>query len=175
MCYSGEYRRQIALLLEIGATQQRASFPSFLKPISFIVLVLFALFLFLNQNLQARIRMVFSYLCAALLPWVRNKDSFLLVLGTANVDEALSGYFTKYDCSSGDVNPIGGISKVDLRLFLQWAATRLKYKSLDAIVEATPTAELRPIEEEEGTTAGAVHTQTDEEDMGMTYEELRCE
>jgi hypothetical protein len=36
---------------------------------------------------------------------------WLLVLGSANVDEALRGYLTKYDCSSADINPIGGISK----------------------------------------------------------------
>ena len=28
----------------------------------------------------------------------------LLVLGSANVDEALRGYMTKYDCSSADLN-----------------------------------------------------------------------
>ena len=28
------------------------------------------------------------------------------VLGSANVDEALRGYMTKYDCSSADINPI---------------------------------------------------------------------
>jgi len=28
-------------------------------------------------------------------------------LGSANVDEGLRGYLTKYDCSSADVNPIG--------------------------------------------------------------------
>lgn len=61
------------------------------------------------QNLQARIRMVLSYLCAQLFPWIRNPSSpgFLLVLGAANVDEALRGYMTKYDCSSADLNPIG--------------------------------------------------------------------
>ena len=30
--------------------------------------------------------------------------------GSANVDEALRGYYTKYDCSAADVNPIGGAS-----------------------------------------------------------------
>jgi NAD+ synthase (glutamine-hydrolysing) len=47
------------------------------------------------QNIQARVRMVMAYLCAQLLPWVRNKSGFLLVLGSANVDEALRGYMTK--------------------------------------------------------------------------------
>ena len=35
------------------------------------------------------------------------RSGFLLVLGSANVDEGLRGYLTKYDCSSADVNPIG--------------------------------------------------------------------
>lgn len=45
------------------------------------------------QNLQARIRMVFSYLLAQLFPWIRGKSNgFLLVLSAGNVDEALRGY-----------------------------------------------------------------------------------
>lgn len=35
------------------------------------------------------------------------RQGYLLVLGTGNVDEALRGYLTKYDCSSADLNPIG--------------------------------------------------------------------
>ena len=31
-------------------------------------------------------------------------------------------YYTKYDCSSADINPIGGINKRDLKAFLKWAA-----------------------------------------------------
>jgi NAD+ synthase (glutamine-hydrolysing) len=42
----------------------------------------------------------------------------LLVLGTSNVDEALRGYFTKYDCSAADLNPIGSVSKKDINRFL---------------------------------------------------------
>ena len=49
---------------------------------------------------QARMRMVFSYLLAQLLPWVRQRPGYLLVLGSSTVDEALRGYLTKYDCSS---------------------------------------------------------------------------
>ena len=70
------------------------------------------------QNIQARMRMVLSFLFAQLLPWVRGKSGFLLVLGSANVDEGLRGYMTKYDCSSADINPIGGISKGDLHFVL---------------------------------------------------------
>ena len=116
------------------------------------------------QNIQARLRMVLSYLFAQMMPWVRNREGTLLVLGTGNVDEALRGYLTKYDCSSGDINPIGGISKHDLRKFLNWAKDNLGYTTLSKIVDAPPTAELEPITE--------TYTQTDEDDMGMTYAEL---
>jgi NAD+ synthase (glutamine-hydrolysing) len=116
------------------------------------------------QNIQARIRMVFSFLLAQLLPWVRGVPGFLLVLGSANVDEALRGYMTKYDCSSADINPIGGISKVDLKRFLHWASVHIGYSELSEIVSAPPTAELEPITEN--------YTQLDEVDMGMSYHEL---
>ncbi|MCZ6675635.1 MAG: NAD(+) synthase [Candidatus Poribacteria bacterium] len=116
------------------------------------------------QNIQARIRMVLSYLLAQLLPWVHGKRGTLLVLGSANVDESLRGYVTKYDCSSADLNPIGAISKTDLRRFLWWAAENLGYHALVDVVEAPPTAELEPITE--------TYTQEDEADMGMTYDEL---
>jgi NAD+ synthase (glutamine-hydrolysing) len=79
------------------------------------------------QNIQARVRMILSFLLAQLLPWIPGKKGFLLVLGSANVDESLRGYMTKYDCSSADLNPIGGISKTDLRSFLRWGAVNLGY------------------------------------------------
>ena len=44
------------------------------------------------------------------MPWVRGRAGWLLVLGSANVDEGLRGYLTKYDCSSADINPIGEAS-----------------------------------------------------------------
>ena len=116
------------------------------------------------QNIQARGRMVFSYMLAQLLPTpkIRNTGGYLLVLGSANVDEALRGYFTKYDCSAADLNPIGGICKEDLRTFLRYAGERFSWPSLIETAGAVPTAELRPNEA----------SQNDEEDMGMTYSEL---
>ncbi|KAF8821628.1 putative glutamine-dependent naD(+) synthetase protein [Cardiosporidium cionae] len=124
------------------------------------------------QNVQARIRMVLSYLLATLLPWVHGKHGWLLVLGTGNVDESLRGYFTKYDCSSGDINPIGSISKIDLKAFLLWASqeSNLGYSSLQDILTSPPTAELRPCDKVSETIDE--HSQNDEADMGMTYEEL---
>ena len=119
------------------------------------------------QNVQARVRMVLSYLFAQLMLWVRGRPSGgLLVLGSANVDEALRGYMTKYDCSSADINPIGGISKTDLRAFLRFARDRHNLTALDGVLAAPPTAELEPLAE------GGKLAQTDEQDMGMTYDEL---
>ena len=103
---------------------------------------------------------------AQLLPWCRGGDGFLLVLGSGNVDECLRGYLTKYDCSSADLNPIGSISKVDLKAMLREAAARYGIETLSEIVSAPPTAELRP------NSGAQEHSQTDEDDMGMTYEEL---
>ena len=59
------------------------------------------------QNIQARLRMVNGYMYAQMLPTVRGRKGggSLLVLGSANVDECLRGYLTKYDCSSADINP----------------------------------------------------------------------
>lgn len=63
----------------------------------------------------------------------------LLFLGEAKAENSLRGYLTKYDCSSGeydtimapvllmltwtaaDINPIGGISKTDLKKFIAYA------------------------------------------------------
>uniref|UniRef100_A0A6I8SCQ4 Glutamine-dependent NAD(+) synthetase n=1 Tax=Xenopus tropicalis TaxID=8364 RepID=A0A6I8SCQ4_XENTR len=117
------------------------------------------------QNVQARIRMVIAYLFAQLSLWARGLEGGLLVLGSANVDESLRGYLTKYDCSSADLNPIGGISKTDLRGFIQYSIDRFQLHALKGIMSAPPTAELEPL------TDGKV-SQTDEDDMGMTYAEL---
>ncbi|XP_060117509.1 glutamine-dependent NAD(+) synthetase isoform X3 [Heteronotia binoei] len=117
------------------------------------------------QNVQARIRMVFAYLFAQLCLWTRGIPGGLLVLGSSNVDESLRGYLTKYDCSSADINPIGGISKNDLRSFIQHCLENFHLTALRSILSAPPTAELEPLKE------GQV-AQTDEADMGMTYAEL---
>jgi len=120
----------------------------------------------LLQNIQARSRMVTSYSMAQLLPTVRKRPGggSLLVLGSSNVDECLRGYYTKYDCSSADINPIGSISKTDLKRFLRYAQTQFALPIIEEFLEATPTAELEPLTED--------YSQSDEADMGMTYAEL---
>lgn len=125
------------------------------------------------QNIQARTRMVLAYLFAQLLPSVRLRNQSnpenpnpgsLLVLGSANVDESLRGYLSKYDCSSADVNPIGGISKNDLKSFILYAEKEFEMPMLREFIDAPPTAELEPITD--------TYSQSDEADMGMSYAEL---
>jgi NAD+ synthase (glutamine-hydrolysing) len=109
--------------------------------------------------------MVISFLMAQLGPWAGKENGFLLVLGSANIAEGLRGYFTKYDCSSADINPIGGINKTDLREFLKYWSKETNLPVFEEIALAVPTAELKPIVEGQ-------KEQTDEDDMGMSYEEL---
>ncbi|KAM0516653.1 hypothetical protein ACHAPE_005286 [Trichoderma viride] len=118
------------------------------------------------QNIQSRSRMVIAYYYAQMLPTVRQRPGGggLLVLGSSNVDECLRGYLTKYDCSSADLNPIGSISKSDLKRFIAWASKSFDMPILDEFIHAIPTAELEPITD--------TYVQSDEADMGMTYDEL---
>ena len=83
-----------------------------------------------------------TYMFAQLLPWIRQKPGYLLVLSASNVDEALRGYMTKYDCSSGDINPIGSISKKDLKKMLIYASNEYELHSLMDIVHAVPTVSI---------------------------------
>ena len=106
-----------------------------------------------KQNLQARLRMVLTYYFS---------EGKRLVLATGNVDEALVGYLTKYDCSSADLNPIGSISKNDLKNFMRFCKEFIddKNNAINRIVEAIPSAELTGEDQE------------DEKDLGLTYDEL---
>ncbi|KAF3021837.1 glutamine-dependent NAD(+) synthetase [Penicillium rubens] len=127
------------------------------------------------QNVQARLRMVLSYLFASLLPTVRQRPGGggLLVLASSNVDGKslkhehrtfLRGYLTKYDASSADLNPIGSVSKVDLKKFISWSGHSFDLPILEEFIHATPTAELEPITHD--------YVQSDEADMGVTYAQL---
>uniref|UniRef100_A0A8C6WYW7 Glutamine-dependent NAD(+) synthetase n=1 Tax=Neogobius melanostomus TaxID=47308 RepID=A0A8C6WYW7_9GOBI len=111
------------------------------------------------QNVQARVRMVLAYLFAQLCLWARGKPGGLLVL--VKCENVLNSY----DCSSADINPIGGVSKTDLKSFLSYCVDKYQLTALRGILAAPPTAELEPL------TDGQV-SQTDEADMGMTYSEL---
>ena len=89
------------------------------------------------------------------------KERSLLVLASGNVEEAVCGYFTKYDCSSADINPIGGILKEDIRKFVLYASEQLDIPILKEIYNAPPSAELEPLSLD-----GAIQ-QTDEQGFFM--------
>lgn len=110
--------------------------------------------------------MVFAYLFAQLVPWTRGRNGTYLVLGSANVDESLRGYLmsTKYDCSAADLNQLEASSNQICGASLRTAFDKFKFPELAGILEAPPTAELQPITE--------TYSQTDEDDMGMSYDDL---
>ncbi len=109
------------------------------------------------QNFQSRTRMILSYAFGQLLPTTQGRAGGLLVLGSANVDEALRGYLTKYDCSSADINPIGGISKTDLIRFIAWAEHAFELPILQEFIDATPLPSSNP--------STSDYVQSDEVDM----------
>ena len=96
-------------------------------------------------NMKARIRMILLYYYAA-------KEG-RLVLGTSNKSELLIGYFTKYGDGGADLEPIGDLYKTQVRQL----AVALGIS--DKIVKKVPTAGLWP-------------GQTDEDEIGMRYEDL---
>lgn len=121
-----------------------------------------------KQNIQARNRLVVQYELAQLSSTARNlprAGAALLVLTSGNVDENLRGYYTKYDASSGDLAPLGSISKTDARAFQEWARDRWDLPVMDEFIHAIPTAELLPL------SAGVQSDESDQE-MGLTYAEL---
>lgn len=118
------------------------------------------------QNIQARVRMIQSYLAAQLLCESQGRQGNLLVLGTSNVDESLRGFLTKYDNSSADLNPIGGICKTDLKKFLLWSSEAFNFPSLKDAANSSASPELVPINSDTG------KSQASEDDMGLTFEQL---
>jgi len=96
-------------------------------------------------NIKARLRMVNLYLEANM--------SHLLVVGTGNKSELLTGYFTKYGDGGVDILPIGDLYKTQVR-----EMARL-LKVPDAIQKLVPTAGLYP-------------GQTDEKELGIMYDDL---
>ncbi|MHA1949666.1 MAG: NAD+ synthase [Candidatus Thorarchaeota archaeon] len=96
-------------------------------------------------NLTARLRMVTWY--------GRANQENRLVLGTGNKSELMIGYFTKYGDGGSDILPIGELYKANV-----WdLSTHIGVP--DNIVKKTPSAGLWP-------------GQTDEGEMGVTYDEL---
>lgn len=73
--------------------------------------------------------------------------NFTLFTSKHSFPFSLLGYMTKYDCSSADLNPIGGFSKTDLKKFVFYCVEKFNFTSLIGILGAQPTAELEPLKD----------------------------
>ncbi len=96
-------------------------------------------------NLKPRLRMIVLYYFANNLNY--------LVAGTGNKSEITVGYFTKYGDGGADILPLGGLLKSEVRKL----AKELNIPG--EIIEKPPTA-------------GLWKGQTDEGELGISYEEL---
>ncbi|KAF1924532.1 glutamine-dependent NAD(+) synthetase with GAT domain-containing protein [Didymella exigua CBS 183.55] len=118
------------------------------------------------HNIQARGRRVTAYYFAQTLPTIRQRQESggLLVLGSVNLEECHRGNVTKHDCSSADLSVTGGTLKLDIRSFIRWAQTAFSLAILGDFLDALPTGELEPRQ--------SSRVESNEKDMGMTYEEI---
>ena len=96
-------------------------------------------------NLKARIRMSIIYFYA-------NSKNYL-VCGTGNKSEILIGYFTKHGDGACDIEPIGDLYKTDVFELAKFLEVPQE------IIDKPPRA-------------GLWNNQTDEDEIGMTYELL---
>jgi NAD+ synthase len=96
-------------------------------------------------NAKARARMLLLYAEA--------QSRGDLVCGTGNKSEILTGYFTKHGDGGVDVQPIGDLYKTQVRVLARHLGVPR------AIIDKPPSAGLYP-------------GQTDEADMGLSYDQL---
>ena len=96
-------------------------------------------------NLKPRFRMVTLYYYANMLNY--------LVAGTGNKSELIMGYFTKYGDGGADILPLGDLLKSQVR------ALAAELCMPEKIINRIPSA-------------GLWEGQTDEGEMGITYDEL---
>lgn len=97
------------------------------------------------SNIKPRLRMTTLYALA--------QENNYLVLGTDNEDETYIGYFTKYGDGGVDILPISRLLKCEVRLLA-------KYLNVpESIINKAPSA-------------GIWEGQTDENELGFTYNEL---
>lgn len=102
------------------------------------------------QNIQARVRSPSI--------WMITNIERKLLITTSNRSEGDVGYATMDGDTSGSIALLAGIDKYFLLKWLQWAERALGYEGLQWVNALTPSAELRPSDQE----------QTDEKDL-MPY------
>jgi len=80
-------------------------------------------------------------------------DLDYLVVGSGNKSELMTGYFTKYGDGGADLLPLGGLLKTEVRELARALGIPRE------IIEKPPSA-------------GLWEGQTDEDELGISYEEL---
>jgi len=103
---------------------------------------------FASSNMKARMRMVALY--------AMKEDMNYLCIGTGNKTELMIGYLTKYGDGGVDFEPLGDYYKTEVRIMADILGINDAVPNISA---KSPSARLTP-------------GQTDEGDLGMTYEEL---
>jgi len=96
-------------------------------------------------NIKPRLRMSVLY-------FIAQKEGFL-VCGTGNRAELTIGYFTKFGDSGADLLPLGDLLKGEVRSLASW------YGVPQPIIDKPPSAGLWP-------------GQTDEQEIGLSYDEI---
>ena len=96
-------------------------------------------------NLKSRLRMATLYF------WANNLS--YLVVGTGNRSELMTGYFTKHGDGAADLLPLGALYKTDIIRLARFLSVP------ERIIQKPPSA-------------GLWHGQTDEDEMGISYENL---
>lgn len=96
-------------------------------------------------NIRPRIRMSVLYAYA--------QSHSYFVVGTGNLSEYLTGYFTKWGDGAYDINPIGDFTKKEIYVLAKYLEVPI------SIISAKPSAELWP-------------GQTDEDELGLKYEDI---
>jgi len=98
-----------------------------------------------RSNIRPRIRMTYLYQLAQL--------SSRFVIGTSNLSERTVGYFTKWGDGVSDLNPLAKLTKQEVYHLARYLEVP------ECIIDKKPSA-------------GLWDGQTDEDELGMTYEQL---
>ena len=98
-----------------------------------------------RMNIRPRVRMTILYSLA--------QDMGRFVLGTGNLVERLCGYFTKWGDGASDLNPLGMLTKGEVRILARHLGVP------EEIVSKPPSA-------------GLFEGQTDEDELGFKYSQI---
>ena len=97
------------------------------------------------SNIKPRVRMTSLYTLGQSMGY--------LVVGTGNLSERMLGYFTKWGDGACDINPIGNLTKTQVRILAKHIGIPQE------IIDKAPSANL-------------FEGQTDEDELGMTYYDI---